>query len=94
MPTFLVTGASRGLGVSLQKVLSNLPTYLTCAQLQFAFLKELSADRENLVVGLVRNKLSTERKIAEELGSTDNIRIVEADITNYDALNVRHLLCI
>ncbi|WAO91905.1 Hypothetical protein NCS54_00939000 [Fusarium falciforme] len=66
MPTFLVTGASRGLG--------------------FAFLKELSADRENLVVGLVRNKLSTERKIAEELGSPDNIRIVEADITNYEAL--------
>ncbi|UPK92050.1 hypothetical protein LCI18_002985 [Fusarium solani-melongenae] len=66
MPTFLVTGASRGLG--------------------FAFLKELSADRENLVVGLVRNKLSTQRKIAEELGSPDNIRIVEADITNYEVL--------
>ncbi|KAM6529966.1 hypothetical protein FALCPG4_008088 [Fusarium falciforme] len=66
MPTFLVTGASRGLG--------------------FAFLKELSADRENLVVGPVRNKLSTERKIAEELGSPDNIRIVEADITNCEAL--------
>ncbi|EEU43443.1 uncharacterized protein NECHADRAFT_95010 [Fusarium vanettenii 77-13-4] len=59
MPTFLVTGASRGLG--------------------FAFLKELSADRENLVVGLVRNKSSTEKKIAEELGSPENIRIVEAD---------------
>ncbi|KAL6353711.1 hypothetical protein LRP88_12699 [Fusarium phalaenopsidis] len=66
MPTFLVTGASRGLG--------------------FAFLKELSADRDSLVVGLVRNKVSTERKITEELGSPDNIRIVEADITNYDAL--------
>ncbi|RSL90860.1 hypothetical protein CEP52_014433 [Fusarium oligoseptatum] len=66
MPTFLVTGASRGLG--------------------FAFLKELSADRENLVVGLVRNKSSTERKVADELGSPDNVRIVEADITNYDAL--------
>ncbi|KAJ4329301.1 hypothetical protein N0V84_000196 [Fusarium piperis] len=54
--------------------------------LGFAFLKELSADRENLVVGLVRNKSSTERKIAEEIGSPDNVHIVEADMTDYDAL--------
>ncbi|RSL61037.1 hypothetical protein CEP54_006461 [Fusarium duplospermum] len=66
-----------------------MPTLLVTGAsrgLGFAFLKELSADRENLVVGLARNKPSTERKIVEELGSAANVLIVEADITNYDAL--------
>ncbi|SPJ76033.1 related to protoporphyrinogen oxidase [Fusarium torulosum] len=66
MPSYLVTGASRGLG--------------------FAFLKELSKDSGNTVIGLVRDKSATDAKISEELGSLSNIYILEADITDYDAL--------
>ncbi|KAG5659715.1 hypothetical protein KAF25_002274 [Fusarium avenaceum] len=66
MPSYLVTGASRGLG--------------------FAFVRELFKSRDNTVIGLVRDKSATDAKIAEELGSLSNIHILEADITNYEAL--------
>ncbi|KAF5000077.1 hypothetical protein FDECE_11297 [Fusarium decemcellulare] len=49
------------------------------------FLRELSSDPNNTVVGLVRNKAATEKRVAKELDRS-NIHIVQADITNYDAL--------
>ncbi|KAJ5201750.1 uncharacterized protein N7498_006413 [Penicillium cinerascens] len=36
----------------------------------FEFLKQLSEDRQNLVIGLVRDKAATEKKIAAELYAT------------------------
>ncbi|KAF4437386.1 hypothetical protein F53441_13063 [Fusarium austroafricanum] len=66
MLSYLVTGASRGLG--------------------FGFVQVLSSNPENTVIGLVRNKVATEKKVAQELGSPSNVYIFQADITDYDAL--------
>ncbi|KAL3459758.1 NAD(P)-binding protein [Aspergillus heterothallicus] len=65
MPSYLITGASRGLG--------------------FEFLRQLSADPANLVIGLVRNKSATEEKIVKEL-SGRKIHLVQGELTNYDSL--------
>ncbi|KIA75404.1 hypothetical protein HK57_00123 [Aspergillus ustus] len=65
MPSYLITGASRGLG--------------------FEFLRQLSADPANLVIGLVRNKSATEEKVAQEL-SGRNIHLVEGELDSYASL--------
>ncbi|KAF3074082.1 hypothetical protein CFAM422_003842 [Trichoderma lentiforme] len=61
MASYLVTGASRGIG--------------------FEFVRQLSADANNIVIALVRDKEATERKIAAEI-TASNITVVQADITN------------
>ena len=40
------------------------------------------------MVGIVRDKLGTEKRVAEELGGRSNITILQADITVYDQLKV------
>lgn len=55
---------------------------------QFEFLRQLSADPANLVIGLVRNKPATEAKVAQDL-KRENIRIVEGDLADYDSIKVR-----
>ncbi|KAJ9152057.1 NAD(P)-binding domain protein [Pleurostoma richardsiae] len=52
----------------------------------FAFLRYISADPANTVVGLVRDKVTTEKKVSEELGTRPNVHIIQADITDYDSL--------
>ncbi|EON98502.1 putative short chain dehydrogenase protein [Phaeoacremonium minimum UCRPA7] len=52
----------------------------------FEFLNQISADSANTIIGLVRDKAATEKKINEELGSRSNVHIIQADITDYDAL--------
>ncbi|KAL8942494.1 MAG: hypothetical protein Q9216_001638 [Gyalolechia sp. 2 TL-2023] len=52
----------------------------------FGFLKSISEDPQNLVVGLVRNKPATEQKVASELGKRSNVYIVHGDLTKYDTL--------
>ncbi|RJE22141.1 Short chain dehydrogenase [Aspergillus sclerotialis] len=64
MPSYLITGASRGVG--------------------------LSADSNNTVIGLVRDKPATEKKVKDELHARSNIYILQADITSYSALQARH----
>jgi len=49
----------------------------------FEFLKQLSDDQQNLVIGLVRDKAGTEKKVAAELGSRSNVHILHADLTKY-----------
>ncbi|KAI0809492.1 NAD(P)-binding protein [Xylaria sp. FL0064] len=66
MATYLITGASRGLG--------------------YGFLSHLSANPENTVIGLVRNRAATEEKISKELGVRRNVHILQADMTNYDSI--------
>jgi NAD(P)-dependent dehydrogenase (short-subunit alcohol dehydrogenase family) len=68
MPSYLITGVSRGLG--------------------FEFLRQLSGDQNNIVVGIARDKASTGAKISQEMDGRSNITILEADITDYDALKV------
>ncbi|PLB47331.1 NAD(P)-binding protein [Aspergillus steynii IBT 23096] len=65
MPSYLITGASRGLG--------------------FEFLRQLSADPNNLVIGLVRNKPATEEKVAAEFPGR-NVHLVQGELTDYEAL--------
>lgn len=50
-------------------------------------MKQLSEDPENLVVGLVRDKATTEKKVATELdGGRSNVHILHADLTDYATL--------
>ncbi|KAI9146995.1 Short chain dehydrogenase virK [Paramyrothecium foliicola] len=53
---------------------------------KWEFLRQLSADTSNVVVGIVRNKAGTDKRVSEELNARSNITIVEADITDFDAL--------
>ncbi|KAK6210528.1 hypothetical protein LQW54_006136 [Pestalotiopsis sp. IQ-011] len=67
MPTYVVTGVSRGLG--------------------FEFLRHLSSDAKNIVIGLVRQKTATEKKVSEELkDAAGKIHIVTADLDDYDSI--------
>ncbi|KAK4202109.1 putative short chain dehydrogenase [Triangularia verruculosa] len=68
MPSYLVTGASRGIG--------------------YEFLRQYSSDAQNIVIALVRDKLATEKKVARDVDllGRSNIRILQADITDYTAL--------
>ena len=50
---------------------------------QFELVKQISEDPKNLVVGLVRDKVATEKKMAAELGDRSNLHILHADLTSY-----------
>jgi hypothetical protein len=65
----------------LKQLLKTLPS------LQYEFLRQLSSNASNIVVGLVRDKSKTEKKVAED-GLT-NVTILEADILDLPALQVR-----
>ncbi|KAI1268815.1 hypothetical protein F5Y18DRAFT_372613 [Xylariaceae sp. FL1019] len=52
----------------------------------FGYLGHISKDPSNTVVGIVRDKAVTDKKVAEELGDRRNIHIVEAQITDYESL--------
>lgn len=58
------------------------------AWIQFEFLRQLSSDSNNIVIGLVRNKAATDQAVAHELAGRSNIHILEADITDYEAIKV------
>ncbi|KAK4110257.1 NAD(P)-binding protein [Canariomyces notabilis] len=68
MPSYVITGVSRGLG--------------------YEFLRQYSSEPESLVIGLVRNKAETDKKVSEDpdLKTRSNIHILQADITDYNAL--------
>ncbi|OTB02393.1 hypothetical protein M426DRAFT_13538 [Hypoxylon sp. CI-4A] len=65
MPSYVITGASRGLG--------------------FEFLRQLSENPEAIVIGLVRDKASAEKKVAAEIGRS-NIHILHGDVDSYESL--------
>jgi NAD(P)-dependent dehydrogenase (short-subunit alcohol dehydrogenase family) len=64
MPSYLITGASRGLG--------------------YAWLKQLSSNPANIVIGLVRNKDTTQNRLVDD--NLTNVHLVCADITDAKAL--------
>ena len=49
-------------------------------------LKQISADAKNLVVGLVRDKPATEKKVVAELGDRPNVHILHADLVSYASI--------
>lgn len=57
---------------------------------QYEFLRQYSSDPQSIVVGLVRDKATTEDKIANDadLAGRSNIHILQADVSNYSALEV------
>ena len=59
--------------------------------MKYEFLRQYSADESNTVIGLVRNKAGTDKKISEdaELSKRSNIHIVEGDMCDYSSLQVR-----
>jgi hypothetical protein len=56
-------------------------------QLQYEFVRQISADPSNVVVGLVRDKAATEKKVAEDINRS-NVHIVQADLADFDSLKV------
>ncbi|KAI6785466.1 uncharacterized protein J7T54_007109 [Emericellopsis cladophorae] len=54
--------------------------------LGWEFLKQISAHADNSVIGIVRNKAATDARVKAELPDRNNIHILEADITDYQAL--------
>ncbi|KAK2767465.1 hypothetical protein FQN54_003621 [Arachnomyces sp. PD_36] len=65
MSSYVINGASRGIG--------------------FEFLRQLSANPANTVIGLVRNVKATEEKVATEINRS-NIHLVQADLDSYELL--------
>lgn len=49
-------------------------------------MKQISDDPANIVIGIVRNKPPTDKRVAKELDSRPNITILEADMANYAQL--------
>ena len=87
MAIYVITGVSKGLGVSRGKSGIQVLALLILIQ-QFEILRQVSSDARNTVVGLVRDKPATEKKISEELGERPNIHILRADLTSYADLKV------
>ncbi|CVL11641.1 related to protoporphyrinogen oxidase [Fusarium proliferatum] len=56
--------------------------------LGYELARQLSNDHSNTVVGIVRDKSATITKISQdaELNRRSNIHVIEADLTNYNAL--------
>ncbi|KAI1076009.1 NAD(P)-binding protein [Whalleya microplaca] len=65
MSSYVIAGASRGLG--------------------FEFLRQLSEDPANTIIGLVRNKTAVEERVIAEL-NRPNIHILYGDLANYESL--------
>ncbi len=51
-------------------------------------MRQLSADPASTVIGLVRNKEQTVKKVAAEI-NRPNIHIIQADLADYESLEVR-----
>jgi NAD(P)-dependent dehydrogenase (short-subunit alcohol dehydrogenase family) len=85
MPSYVITGASRGIGVRLVPIPSPLSLQHANLDEQYAFLQHLSSQPSNTIIGIVRDKASTDEKIAAE-GVLKNVHILEADVTDIDAL--------
>jgi NAD(P)-dependent dehydrogenase (short-subunit alcohol dehydrogenase family) len=65
MPSYVVVGASRGLG--------------------YEWLRQLSSDPANTVIGLARMAASVESRLAAD--KITNVHILQADMADYNALN-------
>jgi hypothetical protein len=72
MPSYIVTGASRGLSVSFCRTWKHcnsgdqqasntyIGTLLILSPDQYGFIKTFASDASNTVIGIVRNKAATE----------------------------------
>jgi len=65
MPSYVVTGANRGIG--------------------FEFIRQLSQDSSNIVIGLVRNKANS-KDLLDLQSKSENIHVFQADIVDVPSL--------
>ncbi|KAI1747574.1 hypothetical protein F4782DRAFT_535234 [Xylaria castorea] len=54
--------------------------------LGFEFLRQISSETSNTVIGLVRDKSATEKRVKEELSGRTNIHILHGDLKDYESL--------
>jgi hypothetical protein len=79
----LLLGYLKELGYVCSVTCSALLLLITA---QYEFVKQISEDSKNLVVGLVRDKFATEKKMLAELGERSNVHILHADLTSHASL--------
>ncbi|KAH8844702.1 hypothetical protein MCOR23_009521 [Pyricularia oryzae] len=64
-----------------------MPFYVITGTLKgigWAFLENVSKSQENKVVGLVRDKATVDKRVADNLKDRNNITIIQADLTDYN----------
>ncbi|KAL4957480.1 hypothetical protein BDW69DRAFT_22726 [Aspergillus filifer] len=66
MSSYLISGASRGIG--------------------WEFVRNLSSNPSNTIIGLVRNKPATDKRAAEEFSDRKNVHFVQGDLTDVASL--------
>ncbi|KAK6088617.1 short-chain dehydrogenase [Seiridium cupressi] len=52
----------------------------------FELVKQISEDPNNLVVGLVRDRVTTQKKVVNKLGDRSNVHILHGDLTSQASL--------
>lgn len=83
MPSYVIVGASRGLGV--RHFAERLPRLLTqLTNPQYEWLKQLSLDPANTVVGLARTPSAVEAKLAAD--KIKNVHVIAADLVDNKSL--------
>ncbi|KAL5001867.1 hypothetical protein BDV10DRAFT_182027 [Aspergillus recurvatus] len=71
-------------------VLQKLKTQNWVAIIMFSgweFLRQLASNPDSAVIGLVRNKSETEKKVTEKFSGSDNVHIIQGDLTDYASLH-------
>jgi hypothetical protein len=94
MSSYVVTGASRGIGVCLSPLylIRQIPSvekrWPRLRLVKYEFILELSKNPANTVIGIVRDVKFTEDKLAKEPESRSNIHLIQGDMTDYQSLKV------
>ena len=86
MSSYVIAGASRGIGVS-QTFVSRWYFIDHCYKLEF--VRQLSQDPQNTVVGLARNPKDAISRFGDNLPT--NATFIEADIVDHQSLKVFNL---
>ena len=55
---------------------------------QFELLRQLTENKDNVVVTIVRNKTATDSKVTAEIPGRKNIFVLRGDLTDVDSLKV------
>jgi hypothetical protein len=71
----------------LECVRRHIPSVQELTKLQYAFVQQFSTDPANTVIGIVRDKASTEKRLEKD--GIKNVVLFEADIADLAALKVR-----
>lgn len=84
MPSYVVVGASRGLGVC-DPHLNSVQNHSSNSK-QYTFLKVLATNPTNVMIGLVRDVDTVQKRLDED--KLTSVRVFKGDVTNLDQLKV------